>query len=161
MKVKVTMLDEREDGGANVQLDMDKEGKEFLVQKGFEITLMMAIDQLPTSDQLDAMNELMAQTNKELEAEFVSDEEDDATEGEDDGEFHDSDFWGVPTPEEEEAWQEAERRFNNLVMEEALGYAGVEAQIFVENLGSEAGIFTLRKAYEMGYIRGYKDGANR
>lgn len=55
------------------------------------------------------------------------------------------------TPEEEEAWDALERKMVDDVMRKA-----VEAAYeFTQETGHELGIFTLRKAYEMGFIRGY------
>lgn len=55
------------------------------------------------------------------------------------------------TPEEEEAWVALERKMVDTTLRKA-----VEAAYeFTKEAGQDLGIFTLRKAYEMGYIRGY------
>ena len=63
------------------------------------------------------------------------------------------------TPEEEEAWQEAERnaaRFaRDRLFTRAQNEAGICAHEFIDHPPkAELGIFTLRKAFEMGFIRG-------
>ena len=55
------------------------------------------------------------------------------------------------TPEEEEAWDALERKMVDDVMRKAVE----SAYEFTKETGHELGIFTLRKAYEMGFIRGY------
>lgn len=55
------------------------------------------------------------------------------------------------TPEEEEAWVALERK----VVDDTLRKAVEAAYQFTQEAGQDLGIFTLRKAYEMGYIRGY------
>lgn len=55
------------------------------------------------------------------------------------------------TPEEEEAWVALERK----MMDDTLRKAVEAAYEFTKEAGQDLGIFTLRKAYEMGYIRGY------
>jgi hypothetical protein len=59
------------------------------------------------------------------------------------------------TPEEEEAWQEFERQKRDKLFTLAQQRAGEYAQEFIDNSPkAELGIFTLRKAFEMGFIRG-------
>lgn len=55
------------------------------------------------------------------------------------------------TPEEEEAWNAIEQKMVDDVMRKAVE----AAYVFTKETGHELGIFTLRKAYEMGFIRGY------
>jgi hypothetical protein len=55
------------------------------------------------------------------------------------------------TPEEEEAWVALERK----MVDNTLRKAVEAAYEFTKEAGQDLGIFTLRKAYEMGYIRGY------
>jgi hypothetical protein len=62
------------------------------------------------------------------------------------------------TPEEEEAWQEIERKnrqARDRLFIRAQQEAGICAQEFIDHTPKlELGIFTLRKAFEMGFIRG-------
>ena len=59
------------------------------------------------------------------------------------------------TPEEEEAWRDIERQKRDKMFTRAQNEAGVCAQEFIDNSPkAELGIFTLRKAFEMGFIRG-------
>jgi len=62
------------------------------------------------------------------------------------------------TPEEEEAWQELERKnrqARDRLFTRAQQEAGICAQEFIDHTPKlELGIFTLRKAFEMGFIRG-------
>jgi hypothetical protein len=62
------------------------------------------------------------------------------------------------TLEEEEAWLEIERKkrqARDLLFIRAQQEAGVCAQEFIDHTPkAELGIFTLRKAFEMGFIRG-------
>jgi hypothetical protein len=62
------------------------------------------------------------------------------------------------TPEEEEAWQEIERKnrqARDRLFIRAQQEAGICAQEFIDHTPkAELGIFTLRKAFEMGFIRG-------
>jgi hypothetical protein len=62
------------------------------------------------------------------------------------------------TPEEEEAWQELERKnrqARDRLFIRAQQEAGICAQEFIDHTPKlELGIFTLRKAFEMGFIRG-------
>jgi len=63
------------------------------------------------------------------------------------------------TPEEEEAWQDMERRTQLQARDRIFALAqekgGEYAQEFIDNSAkAELGIFTLRKAFEMGFIRG-------
>ena len=55
------------------------------------------------------------------------------------------------TPEEEEAWSRLEQKMIDDVTQQAIS----EAYKFTHDFKNELGIFTLRKAYEMGFIRGY------
>ena len=55
------------------------------------------------------------------------------------------------TPEEEEAWVALERK----TVDDTLRKAVEAAYQFTQEAEQDLGIFTLRKAYEMGYIRGY------
>ena len=55
------------------------------------------------------------------------------------------------TPEEEEAWAALERK----MVDDTLRKAVEAAYEFTKEAGQDLGIFTLRKAYEMGFIRGY------
>jgi hypothetical protein len=64
-----------------------------------------------------------------------------------------------PTPEEEAAWQELEReskrQARDRLFTRAQQEAGICAQEFIDHTPKlELGIFTLRKAFEMGFIRG-------
>jgi hypothetical protein len=59
------------------------------------------------------------------------------------------------TPEEEEAWRNLERKARDLLFIRAQQEAGICAQEFIDHTPKvELGIFTLRKAFEMGFIRG-------
>lgn len=63
------------------------------------------------------------------------------------------------TPEEEEAWRDMERRTALQARDRLFALAqqrgGECAQEFIDNTPkAELGIFTLRKAFEMGFIRG-------
>ena len=62
------------------------------------------------------------------------------------------------TPEEEEAWQEIERKnrqARDRLFIRAQQEAGICAQEFIDHTPKvELGIFTLRKAFESGFIRG-------
>jgi len=59
------------------------------------------------------------------------------------------------TPEEEEAWRDMERQKRDKMFTRAQNEAGICAQEFIDNTPQiELGIFTLRKAFEMGFIRG-------
>jgi accessory colonization factor AcfC len=59
------------------------------------------------------------------------------------------------TPEEEEAWRDMERQNRDKLFTLAQQRAGEHAQEFIDNSPkAELGIFTLRKAFEMGFIRG-------
>ena len=59
------------------------------------------------------------------------------------------------TPEEEEAWRDMERQKRDKMFIRAQNEAGVCAHEFIDNSPkAELGIFTLRKAFEMGFIRG-------
>ena len=59
------------------------------------------------------------------------------------------------TPEEEEAWRDIERQNRDKLFTLAQQRAGEYAQEFIDNTPQiELGIFTLRKAFEMGFIRG-------
>jgi len=65
----------------------------------------------------------------------------------------------LPTPEEEEAWREMEKRAAiKSVTRYLIWHSNVVvsyAQEFIDNTPKiELGIFTLRKAFEMGFIRG-------
>ncbi len=65
----------------------------------------------------------------------------------------------LPTPEEEEAWREMEKRAaiqkRDQIFNLAQQRGGEYAQEFIDNTPKiELGIFTLRKAFEMGFIRG-------
>jgi len=65
----------------------------------------------------------------------------------------------TPTPEEEEAWRDMERRTEmqkrDRIFTLAQQRGGEYAQEFIDNTSqTELGIFTLRKAFEMGFIRG-------
>ncbi|HMA77582.1 MAG TPA: hypothetical protein VKP88_00380, partial [Candidatus Paceibacterota bacterium] len=65
----------------------------------------------------------------------------------------------TPTPEEEEAWRDMERRIEmqkrDRIFTLAQQRGGEYAQEFIDNTPqAELGIFTLRKAFEMGFIRG-------
>lgn len=55
------------------------------------------------------------------------------------------------TPEEEEAWKRLEQKMVDDAMQQAI----VAAYEFTHEFKNDLGIFTLRKAYEMGFIRGY------
>lgn len=55
------------------------------------------------------------------------------------------------TPEEEEAWVYLERKLVDDTMRKAVE----AAYLFTKEAGQDLGIFTLRKAYEMGFVRGY------
>jgi hypothetical protein len=60
------------------------------------------------------------------------------------------------TPEEEEAWQELERKERDKRFIQAQQRAGEFAQDFIDRTPqAELGIFTLRKAFEMGFLRGF------
>ena len=63
-----------------------------------------------------------------------------------------------PTPEEEAAWQELERKnrqARDRLFTRAQQEAGICAQEFIDHTPkAELGIFTLRKAFETGFIRG-------
>jgi len=60
------------------------------------------------------------------------------------------------TPEEEEAWQDLERRERGRLFALAQNEAGICAQEFIERTPhTELGIFTLRKAFEMGFLHGF------
>jgi len=57
---------------------------------------------------------------------------------------------------EDEAFQEVEARITNAPKVVAALHAIAEAQQFIESLApAELGIYTLRKAFEMGYRAGY------
>ena len=59
------------------------------------------------------------------------------------------------TPEEEEAWRDLERKERDRLFIRAQNEAGICAQEFIDHTPkAELGIFTLRKAFEMGFIRG-------
>jgi hypothetical protein len=59
------------------------------------------------------------------------------------------------TPEEEEAWRNLERKARDRLFIRAQQEAGICAQEFIDHTPkAELGIFTLRKAFEMGFIRG-------
>ena len=59
------------------------------------------------------------------------------------------------TPEEEEAWQDLERKERDRLFIRAQNEAGICAQEFIDYTPkAELGIFTIRKAFEMGFIRG-------
>jgi hypothetical protein len=59
------------------------------------------------------------------------------------------------TPEEEEAWRNLERKARDRLFIRAQQEAGICAQEFIDHTPKvELGIFTLRKAFEMGFIRG-------
>ena len=59
------------------------------------------------------------------------------------------------TPEEEEAWRDLERKERDRRFIQAQNEAGICAQEFIDHTPkAELGIFTLRKAFEMGFIRG-------
>jgi hypothetical protein len=59
------------------------------------------------------------------------------------------------TPEEEEAWRNMERKARDRLFIRAQQEAGICAQEFIDHTPkAELGIFTLRKAFEMGFIRG-------
>jgi len=59
------------------------------------------------------------------------------------------------TPEEEEAWRNMERKARDHRFIQAQNEAGICAQEFIDHTPkAELGIFTLRKAFEMGFIRG-------
>jgi len=60
------------------------------------------------------------------------------------------------TPEEEEAWRDLERKERDRRFIEAQHRAGEFAQEFIDRTPqAELGIFTLRKAFEMGFLRGF------
>ena len=60
------------------------------------------------------------------------------------------------TPEEEEAWLDLERKARDRLFIRAQQEAGVCAQEFIDHTPkAELGIFTLRKAFEMGFLRGF------
>ena len=60
------------------------------------------------------------------------------------------------TPEEEEAWQDLERKERDRLFIKAQQRAGEFAQEFIDRTPhTELGIFTLRKAFEMGFLRGF------
>jgi hypothetical protein len=60
------------------------------------------------------------------------------------------------TPEEEEAWQDLERKERDRLFIKAQHRAGEFAQEFIDRTPhTELGIFTLRKAFEMGFLRGF------
>jgi hypothetical protein len=61
---------------------------------------------------------------------------------------------------EDEAFTELEERQRNAPKVLAALYAPDKAQQFVEETGVELGIYTLRKAFEVGYQRGYWDATN-
>lgn len=61
------------------------------------------------------------------------------------------------TPEEEEAWSALERK----MVDDTLRKAVEAAYEFTKEAGQDLGIFTLRKAYEMGFIRGYNARGNK
>ena len=59
---------------------------------------------------------------------------------------------------EDEAFEEVEARVSNAPKVVAALHAVAEAQKFIESLPpAELGIYTLRKAFEMGYRAGYFD----
>ena len=59
------------------------------------------------------------------------------------------------TPEEEEAWRNMERKARDRLFIRAQQEAGICAQEFIDHTPKvELGIFTLRKAFETGFIRG-------
>jgi len=59
------------------------------------------------------------------------------------------------TPEEEEEWRNLERKARDRLFIRAQQEAGVCAQEFIDHTPKiELGIFTLRKSFEMGFIRG-------
>ena len=59
------------------------------------------------------------------------------------------------TPEEDEAWRNLERKARDRLFIRAQQEAGICAQEFIDHTPkAELGIFTLRKAFEMGFIRG-------
>jgi len=59
------------------------------------------------------------------------------------------------TPEEEEAWRNLERKARDRLFIRAQNEAGICAQEFIDHTPKvELGIFTLRKAFELGFIRG-------
>lgn len=60
----------------------------------------------------------------------------------------------IPTEEEEQAWQELERKHT----QEYLQRAQIEAAIFVGEFRNELSIMTIRKAFELGFRRGYTQG---
>jgi len=60
------------------------------------------------------------------------------------------------TPEEEEAWRNMERKARDRRFIQAQNEAGICAQEFIDHTPhTELGIFTLRKAFEMGFLRGF------
>jgi hypothetical protein len=59
---------------------------------------------------------------------------------------------------EDEAFDEIEQRQRNAPKIVGALHAATRAQQFVEETGKELGIYTLRKAFELGYIRGYAEG---
>ena len=60
------------------------------------------------------------------------------------------------TPEEEEAWLDLERKERDRLFIQAQHRAGEFAQEFIEYTPhTELGIFTLRKAFEMGFLHGF------
>jgi hypothetical protein len=60
------------------------------------------------------------------------------------------------TPEEEEAWRDLERKERDRLFIKAQHHAGEFAQEFIDRTPhTELGIFTLRKAFEMGFLRGF------
>ena len=59
------------------------------------------------------------------------------------------------TPEEDEAWEDLQRRERDRLFIDAQQRAAEFAQEFVDKSPpAELGLFTLRKAFEMGFIRG-------
>jgi len=59
---------------------------------------------------------------------------------------------------EDEAFKEMEERMRNAPRVVGALHAATRAQQFVEETGQELGIYTLRKAFELGFIRGYMEG---
>lgn len=63
--------------------------------------------------------------------------------------------------DEEEAWQELERKQRKAEEQHTTTEAQVKAMEFIYDHASELGIMTLRKAFEIGYRFGYRDAITR
>ena len=59
-----------------------------------------------------------------------------------------------PTPEEEFAWQQLEQKRNNKEMQKRRELAAIAAAEFAIEYRDQLEIFTLRKAYELAFLRG-------